>query len=117
MLLAALGTSPVQALARKLKSNGPVLVDYWRPWRESLETVEGRQFHVEHPVPPAIKRSPRPAYLLVSPEWIDPTGFSVFVALAPMVWPTSRPLSLRFRREGDGFVYCPRPPGQLECSK
>ncbi len=114
MLLAVLATPPVQALVRILNSDGPVPVEYRRPWRESLETVAGREFRVAHSLPPQLERSPRPAYLVVSPMWIDAAGFRVYVAVAP---PLGHALDVRFARTGDDFVYCRGAPERPECSK
>ena len=59
-------------------------------------------------------------YLRVNPTWVAHEGFAIDVSRERSHVQRSDAeqmrTSVRYRRTGDRFVYCPRDPGEVECS-
>ncbi|HEX2076545.1 MAG TPA: hypothetical protein VHG08_02515 [Longimicrobium sp.] len=116
ILVLALTAPPVQVLLGRYAPGDPVSVEFWRPWGASLEHVGGRTYAIEGNARKS--REWRKFSLRVVPADIRLEGMLVDVVWEPHEFAPSKPfksVTLEFRREGDGYVFCVPAPGEPFC--
>lgn len=116
ILVLALSAPPVQALLGRYPSGDTIPVEFWRPWRASLEQIGGRMYAVEESNG---KLWEGKFYLRVTPVDIFLGGMLVDVVREPYEpgapFKPLKTVTLQFRREGNGYIFCVPVPGEAFC--